>query len=234
MNELVFKSDKGTPITSSLLVAEKFGKHHYHVMDAIKNIINSHEKSCQFYVLSNYVDLSGKENPMYIMNRDGFSLLVMGFTGKDALDFKIAFINAFNKMEEMIKTGGFQMPQTFSEALRLLADKVEQVEVEHTKRIEAENTVGLLVHIGKTYTATELAKELGFSSAIELNKRLAELKIQYKQNGTWVLYSNYAELGWTSTKEEILPNGNIKYNRHFTGVGREALLKIFNARRMAS
>ncbi|KAA6347885.1 hypothetical protein EZS27_004665 [termite gut metagenome] len=99
---------------------------------------------------------------------------------------------------------------------------------ERTKRIEAENTIDLLVHINKTYTAGELAKELGFKSAQALNNRLVELHIQYKLNGTWELYSQYASLGWTSIKEEKLPNGCIVYNRHFTGVGREALLKIFN------
>jgi anti-repressor protein len=90
MNDLVYKSEKGTPVTTSLLVAQKFGKKHFHVLNAVKNLLNSHEKSCQYYVSSNYVDESGKTNPMFVMNRDGFSLLIMGFTGEDdtVLQFK--------------------------------------------------------------------------------------------------------------------------------------------------
>lgn len=97
MTELVLIGDDGTAVTNSLLVAEKFGKMHKNVMQSIKNIIHSAEKSAQFYKSGSYIDSSGKENPMYIMNRDGFSLLVMGFNGKQAMDFKNEFIDEFNK-----------------------------------------------------------------------------------------------------------------------------------------
>ncbi len=81
MKDLVFKSSKGNPVTTSLLVAEKFGKRHDHVLRDIRNIISnsSTQNWGQYYYLSSYKDLSGKSNEMYIMNRDGFSLLVMGF-----------------------------------------------------------------------------------------------------------------------------------------------------------
>jgi len=61
------------------------------------------------------------------MNRDGFSLLVMGFTGKEALSWKLKYIDAFNKMEKtLIAQRG--VPQTFAEALRLAAEQAEQIE----------------------------------------------------------------------------------------------------------
>lgn len=103
MKELVFQGENNQALTNSLLVAEKFGKKHYHVTDAIKNLLNSHEKSCQLFVSATYVDNSGKENPMYVMNRDGFTLLAMGFTGKKALQFKMDYISAFNAMESQLK-----------------------------------------------------------------------------------------------------------------------------------
>ena len=62
---------------------------------------------------------------MYVMNRDGFSLLVMGFTGSKALQFKLDFIEAFNKMEQIIKSN-LQLPQTYADALRQLAEQVEE------------------------------------------------------------------------------------------------------------
>lgn len=105
MEELVFKSKKGNPVTTSLLVAEKFSKEHRHVLDAIRNLIKSAENSAvlSMFYETTYLNSQNKKQPMFIMNRDGFSLLVMGFTGEKALQFKIEFINAFNKMEKQLK-----------------------------------------------------------------------------------------------------------------------------------
>ena len=102
-------------------------------MDSIRNLLNSHEKSGQYFVLDTYVDNSGKENPMYVMNRDGFTLLVMGFTGEKALLFKIDYIEAFNKMEQTIKSGNYLVPHSFSEALMLAAKQQEQIEEQQRK-----------------------------------------------------------------------------------------------------
>lgn len=89
MNELVFKSEKGTPVTNSLLVAEKFEKNHSHVLRDIENLSCSKEFRESNFGLSSYISQQNKELPMYIMTKDGFSLLVMGFTGKEALKLKI-------------------------------------------------------------------------------------------------------------------------------------------------
>jgi len=91
-------------VTNSLLVASKFNKRHDVVIRAIRKLLDDSPQNCgQYFVSTTYLDESGKANQMYIMNRDGFSLLVMGFTGKDALNFKLEFIEAFNEMEKRIK-----------------------------------------------------------------------------------------------------------------------------------
>ena len=90
-------------VVSSLQVAEKFEKRHTHVLDSIKSLLSSAEISAQWFEATKYKDNSGKLNTQYLMNRDGFSLLVMGFSGKKALDWKIKYIKAFNKMEEKLK-----------------------------------------------------------------------------------------------------------------------------------
>ena len=107
MNDLVFKGQNDQVVTTSLKVAEVFEKEHKHVLDAVRRLMRSAENSAviQMFQESAYLDEQGKERPMFIMNRDGFTLLAMGFNGKKALDFKIAYINAFNKMEEAIKKG---------------------------------------------------------------------------------------------------------------------------------
>lgn len=99
---------------------------------------------------------------------------------------------------------------------------------EKQKRVEAEATVNILTHVNKTYTATEIAKEIGFKSAKALNKDLQSKKIQFNQNGTWVFYSKYADKGYVDIKQDVLDNGHVIYHRRFTQLGREFLLKLYD------
>ena len=98
---------------------------------------------------------------------------------------------------------------------------------ERRARIEAEKKNAILTHVNKTYTMTEIAKELNFKSAIELNKILAEKKIQYKVNGTWVFYSDYSNMGYEDSKQEGLDNGRVIYHRKITQIGREFIVSLF-------
>lgn len=99
---------------------------------------------------------------------------------------------------------------------------------ERAARLAAEKKNAILMHVNKTYTMTEIAKELGLKSAIELNKRLAEKKIQYKVNETWVMYSQYSDLGYEKIKQEVLDNGKVIYHRRITQMGREFILNLFD------
>lgn len=98
-------------VCTSLQVAEKFERKHKNVIKSIENLIemDSAQKLAQWFSKDKYKDSSGKENPMYYMNRDGFTVLAMGFNGKKALDWKIQYINAFNAMEEMLKERNTQL-----------------------------------------------------------------------------------------------------------------------------
>ena len=79
MTDIVFQGSEGQPLTNSVLVAEKFDKRHCDIIKKIKGLLNDSPQKCgQFFVSSTYTDSSGKENLMYIMNRDGFTLLAMG------------------------------------------------------------------------------------------------------------------------------------------------------------
>lgn len=91
-------------VTTSLQVAETFGKEVKHVNEAIKNLMVENSTVKNMFHESTYTNERGKEYPMYYMNRDGFTLLAMGFTGKKAMKFKIQYINQFNQMEEQLKT----------------------------------------------------------------------------------------------------------------------------------
>lgn len=98
---------------------------------------------------------------------------------------------------------------------------------ERAARIEAEKKNAILTHVNKTYTMTEIAKELNLKSAMELNKILSEKKIQYKINDTWVMFSDYSNLGYENIKQEVLDNGKVIYHRRITQLGREFILGLF-------
>lgn len=104
---------------------------------------------------------------------------------------------------------------------------------ERAARIEAERKNAILTHVNKTYTMTEIAKELNLKSAMQLNKVLASMGIQYKVNGTWVFYSNYSNLGYEEIKQEVLDNGKVVYHRKITQTGREFILGLFKNRESA-
>lgn len=102
---------------------------------------------------------------------------------------------------------------------------------ERAARVKAEQRNAILMHVNKTYTMTEIAKELGLRSAIELNKILSEMHIQYKINNTWVMYSDYSNLGYEEIKQEVLDNGTVLYHRRITQAGREFIINLIQENR---
>ena len=108
INELLqVKNDQ--ILTTSLIVAEKFNKQHSKVMRAIENLLegiaNFGDTSKLFELTYDVNKQNGVSYPMYLINRDGFTLLAMGFTGKEALEWKLKYIEAFNNMEQVIRQG---------------------------------------------------------------------------------------------------------------------------------
>lgn len=94
----------GHPTTLSTQVAEYFGKNHQHVTRDIRNLIEKcPDLGVSNFGQSTYKDSQGKKQPCYRMDRKGFVLLAMGFTGEKALQFKIAYIDAFDRMEEELR-----------------------------------------------------------------------------------------------------------------------------------
>lgn len=103
MNELVYLKNEQA-LTDSLTVAEMFGKRHDRVLRAIDSLIETLPKNGErnLFIQSRRKADDGQFHRMYLMNRDGFSLLVMGFTGKKALEWKLKYISAFNQMEKIL------------------------------------------------------------------------------------------------------------------------------------
>lgn len=106
MENLVTVFDNGKVVVSSITVAEKFGKNHFDVLRSLTAKLRSANKDrlSQHFFKSTYKDESGKKNTMYLMDRDGFCFLVMGFTGEKADKWKLDFIDAFDEMEQEINS----------------------------------------------------------------------------------------------------------------------------------
>ena len=120
----------GKAFCSSRQVAEEFGKRHADVLRSIEQITAptsgvSTEFTERNFALSRYKDASGKWNPEYLMTKDGFAILAMGFTGKKAMRFKEAYIRRFNEMEAFIRslqTAKMEFP-AFTEAIMAAHDE---------------------------------------------------------------------------------------------------------------
>lgn len=131
MEDIVFRGANDQAVTSSLLIAEKFGKSHDNVLRDIRNLIQGgvlKNDETPMFEETTYINEQNKQAyPMFLMNRDGFTLLAMGFTGKKAMQFKLEYIKAFNKMETIIK----EQAKPKSQAEMLLEQCKLMVEQEH-------------------------------------------------------------------------------------------------------
>ena len=139
MKDLVFRGQNDQVITTSLLVAETFEKEHRNVLKAIRKLMSATNVAvAQMFDETTYVNEQGKEQPMFVMNRDGFTLLAMGFSGEKALEFKVKYINAFNKMEAELKsqqTKQLSAAESLLQSVQLLVAHERQLAIlEHNQK----------------------------------------------------------------------------------------------------
>ena len=138
MDELVIMHDQQV-VTTSLVLAEAFEKQHKHVIEAIEKKISTAENSAllkNMFIEDSYIASNGKQNKMYYLNRDGFTFIAMGFTGKKADEFKIKYIDAFNKMENQIKEKTqFRLPKNLTEMSTMFFDVMK----DQDKKIEEQS-----------------------------------------------------------------------------------------------
>lgn len=126
--DLVFRKEDGLAVTSSLLVADTFGKNHKEVLRDVDNLLTKAQNCAQtenqqvsgMFFRTEYESPlnngtgAARKSPMYLMNRDGFTLLVMGYTGQKALEFKLKYIAAFNAMERQLATNAKNLAELTS------------------------------------------------------------------------------------------------------------------------
>lgn len=124
-NDAIIPCDNSL-VTTSIKVAEAFGRRHSNVIRSLNNLECSAEFTALNFELSEYRDSTGRKLSLYKMTKDGFMFLVMGFTGKKAAQIKEAYINAFNDMAEeleALKKTSTMDRTLLREAVKLLAQR---------------------------------------------------------------------------------------------------------------
>lgn len=212
----------GQPYFVGKDVAEILG--YVDTSQAIRKHVDEEDK------LTRQFDWSGQGREMYIVNESGLYALIFGSKLESAKRFKHWVTSEV--LPSIRKHGAYATESTIDHILNnpdygiALLTKLKE---ERAAREEAQRKNAILMHVNKTYTATEIAKELGLKSAAQLNKILEEKKIQYKVNDTWVLRSDYSNLGYEQIKQEVLDSGKVIYHRKFTQMGRDFILNILGA-----
>ena len=186
MTDLVFMKNKQA-VTSSRTIAETFEKSHKHVLESIDNLKEGvAENWADLFYETTYIHPQNKqEYREFLMNRDGFTLLAMGFTGKKALRWKLKYIEAFNRMEQKIieqqeqiaeltkrNNAEARLKNANTRQAKLLMQIAENIEIPEYKQIlkskateiiTGEQLLPLPRVEERTYTATEIANEIGTS-----------------------------------------------------------------------
>ena len=247
-NSVLVTNENGVAMTSSLKIAEVFGKEHKNVISKIRE--KEHLFGQLNFEQSYYVNDQNKKQPMYLLDRDFTTFLIMGFTGSKADEWKMKYIKAFNEMEQMLKDGT-QLTEKQKLELQLFSKNKAEVAEAHKKLLELE-TKPLIETIEEqkcenaklkpkadfaddillspgTVTITQIAKDYGMRGA-EMNNLLHKLRIQYKVNGQWVLYAKYDDKGYTKSCTKKIKNTygkseSIVYTR-WTQKGRQFLNEL--------
>ena len=195
-NQVDITTYNGSLVVSSRRVADNFGKQHKHVLEAIENIKAENSALMDMFYETSYKAGTGKSYKEYLMNRDGFSLLVMGFTGKEAMEWKIKYIEAFNAMEKKLSkpqlTLTEQMAQGLLAAQQLLEEKSKQV-----------------AHLAMTIE--EQKPKVLFADAVSASKTsilIGDLAKLIRQNGVEVGQKRLFE--WLRNNGWLMKSGNSK------------------------
>lgn len=202
MNLIDVHNNNGTLVTTSRNVAAVFEKEHKNVLRDIAAIIeNNPDKDFGRlnFELSSYRNEQNKEQPEYLLTRDGTMLLIMGYTGEKAMALKTAYIKRFNEMEAMLKDIGSSV-LTLERSLTIARMVLEpagitgnQLTISLDNLVKAKTGESMLALTGTQLVApqqkqllnpTEIGRPLGLS-AIKVNRKLEDMGLQYKTEAGW-------------------------------------------------
>lgn len=251
MNEIVFCGDNGQLITTSLKVAEVFGKEHNKVVRDIENLSCSDNFRVANFGDTPYVNpQNGQTYKIYSMTKDGFVFLAMGYRGAKAAQFKEAYIDAFNKMEQTIRntrslpsSADTAMLKQLVETTQTMAAQISRMQEELNRQrdmllLPPANVIVKEPRISprqrKYYTVKQMAKELHTDSRL-LNDFLEYMEIQEydRDKQRWMLNQSLIGLGYTYTVvyEPVNPDEEPREYMVWTPKGKEYINEKINEER---
>ena len=217
--QLVIMRDQQA-VTSSLKVAEVFEKEHRHVLESIDRLKKDVPNFRQMFVEGSEPDSYGRDRRVYYANRDGFTLLAMGFTGRKAMSFKVKYIDAFNRMEAELKRrhqDSYMITDPVERAKKWIEEERERQFLSTQVQEQAEDIetmkpkasyYDVILNCRDLVPTTVVAKDYGMS-ARKFNRLLHDLGVQFKQGERWFLYAKWEGFGYTQSKTDLYnkPNG---------------------------
>ncbi|WP_227829039.1 phage regulatory protein/antirepressor Ant [Clostridioides sp. ZZV14-6048] len=230
MNKIVIKNVDGKLLVTSREIAENFKKQHKNVIQSIENIKAENSALTKMFLENSYIAGTGKSYKEYLITRDGFTLLVMSFTGTEALNWKLKYIEAFNKMEQMLEEQRLDLPTTYKEALQHLLVKVEEnekLQIENKEMKPKASYHDKVLNPDKLVTTTDIAKDLGMT-AQGLNVLLYTNKIIYpvKKNGRTKCWKPYKDYQWLIPEYADFKISEYDTQLKWTEIGRKWLIEF--------
>ncbi len=186
-------------VVTSLDVAETFEKEHRRVLQDIRELGCSDDFRVHNFVQSDYLNQQNHSQPMYFMTRDGFTMLVMGYTGEKAMRFKEGYIRQFNEMEKAL-IGKMREREKGIAVRQALTKAIQQSNENERMHGHAYSTYTNCIYktlFGKD--ANGLREQLGVERKDNVRDALTEeelRKVQSMEN----LVSGLVDFGWDYTK----------------------------------
>lgn len=239
-NNLTILNYEGINVIDSREVSEMVGKRHDNLIRDIKKYIeviltNSKLRALDFFIEDSYEDSKGELRTCYLLTKKGCEMVANKMTGEKGILFTAEYVQAFNQMEQAIEElqPQYKLPATYKEALLQLVAAEEEKERLQLESKQKDQIIGelkpkadytdVILKSKSLVTTTQIAKDYGMSGR-DFNKKLHELKVQYKQNEQWLLYSKYHDKGYTHSETIAITRSNgikdTKMNTKWTQKGR--------------
>lgn len=219
MNNLTIIKHNGQFAVDSREVAAMVEMRHADLLEKINGYIqyltNGKFRSLDFFIPSNYLDAKGEERPCYLITRKGCDMIANKMTGEKGVLFTAAYVTKFEEMEKQLQQP-YQLPQSYSEALRALADEVERrekLEAENRKMLPKAQSYDSLINADGLYEMSNVAKILNYEGVGPRNifkVLIAEEVFYYKGHGKtkkYYVYQQYLTRGYFQEKTTTIPMG---------------------------
>lgn len=182
-------------VVTSLDVSETFNKEHKRVLQDIRELKCSEEFRQHNFVLSEYLNEQNRKQPMYLMTKDGFTLLVMGYTGEKAMQFKEAYIRQFNNMEKLLKEKFIERQKGIT-VRHIVTDMIKQSRENERMHGFAYSAYTDMIYkslFGKT--AKQFREQFGISKNENLRDCFTQEELRFIQSRE-MLVSSLIDCGW--------------------------------------